>query len=241
MNRVCERSSEKAHLRFSKIVLDSFLSLLPLRYEYREFDAEGRASTNGDWIRPGVDPGPEIGLQLDGLGKAGCKRIFTDKLSGAQLERPGLKEALSHLREADTLVVWKLDRLGRSVKGLVDLVNELEASEGAFPKHHRRGRHQDPRRALLLSRHGESSPDGARADPGAHPCRVGGRSVRRTRRGPEASDDRRRGCGSKKPIGKRHAATRGGAQLRCVGPHVISMGSGLFAGVRGCDWRWTIH
>ena len=60
-------------------------------------------------------------LQLDALDRAGCKRIFTDKLSGAQVERPGLSEALSHLREADTLVVWKLDRLGRSVKGLVDL------------------------------------------------------------------------------------------------------------------------
>jgi len=59
-------------------------------------------------------------MQLDALHKAGCKRIFTDKLSGAQFERPGLKEVLSHLREADTLVVWKLDRLGRSVKGLVD-------------------------------------------------------------------------------------------------------------------------
>jgi hypothetical protein len=44
-------------------------------------------------------------MQLDALNKAGCKRIFTDKLSGAQVERPGLKEALSHLREADTLVV----------------------------------------------------------------------------------------------------------------------------------------
>jgi DNA invertase Pin-like site-specific DNA recombinase len=41
-------------------------------------------------------------LQLDALDKAGCKRIFTDKLRGAQVERPGLKEALSHLREADT-------------------------------------------------------------------------------------------------------------------------------------------
>jgi DNA invertase Pin-like site-specific DNA recombinase len=61
------------------------------------------------------------------LNNAACKRIFTDKLSGAQVERPGLKEALSHLPEADTLVVWKLDRLARSVKGLVDLVNELEA------------------------------------------------------------------------------------------------------------------
>ena len=71
-------------------------------------------------------------MQLDALDKAGCKRIFTDKLSGAQVERPGLKEALSHLREADTLVVWKLDRLGRSVKGLVNLVNELEARKVHF-------------------------------------------------------------------------------------------------------------
>ena len=68
-------------------------------------------------------------MQLDALNQAGCKRIFTDKLSGAQVELPGLKEALSHLRETDTLVVWKLDRLGRSVKGLVDLVNELEAQK----------------------------------------------------------------------------------------------------------------
>jgi DNA invertase Pin-like site-specific DNA recombinase len=71
-------------------------------------------------------------MQLDALNKPGCKRIFTDKLSGAQVERPGLKESLSHLREADTLVVWKLDRLGRSVKGLVGLVNELEAQKVHF-------------------------------------------------------------------------------------------------------------
>src|SRR5258708_35386459 len=71
-------------------------------------------------------------MQLDALSKAGCKRIFTDKLSGVQVERPGLKEALSHLREADALVVWKLDRLGRSVKGLVDLVNELETPRVHF-------------------------------------------------------------------------------------------------------------
>jgi DNA invertase Pin-like site-specific DNA recombinase len=51
-------------------------------------------------------------MQLDALKKTGCKRIFTDKLSGSQVERPGLREALSQLREADTLVVWKLDRLG---------------------------------------------------------------------------------------------------------------------------------
>ena len=73
-------------------------------------------------------------MQLDALKKTGCKRIFTDKLSGAQAERPGLKEALSHLREADTLVVWKLDRLRRSVKGLVDLANELETQKVHFQR-----------------------------------------------------------------------------------------------------------
>jgi DNA invertase Pin-like site-specific DNA recombinase len=71
-------------------------------------------------------------MQFDALAKAACPRIFTDKLSGALDDRPGLKEALSHLREGDTLVVWKLDRLGRSVKGLVDLVNELEARKVHF-------------------------------------------------------------------------------------------------------------
>jgi DNA invertase Pin-like site-specific DNA recombinase len=71
-------------------------------------------------------------LQLDALKKDGCTRVFTDKVDGARLDRPGLNEALSHLRADDTLVVWKLDRLGRSVKGLVDLVNTLEAREMHF-------------------------------------------------------------------------------------------------------------
>jgi DNA invertase Pin-like site-specific DNA recombinase len=72
-------------------------------------------------------------MQFDALAKAACPRIFTDKLSGALDERPGLEEALSHLREGDTLVIWKLDRLGRSVEGLVDLVNELEARKVQAP------------------------------------------------------------------------------------------------------------
>ena len=57
--------------------------------------------------------------------KAGCKKIFDDKISGSRAERPGLTKALELLREDDTLVVWKLDRLGRSVKNLVNLVGEL--------------------------------------------------------------------------------------------------------------------
>jgi len=64
-------------------------------------------------------------LQIEALIKAGCKKIFEDKISGSRAERPGLAKAQEALREGDTLVVWKLDRLGRSVKHLVDLVGQL--------------------------------------------------------------------------------------------------------------------
>ncbi|MFG8764945.1 recombinase family protein [Pseudomonas aeruginosa] len=70
----------------------------------------------------------ELRLQLDALQKAGCERIFTDKASGKRVERPGLTEALAFARPGDSLVVWKLDRLGRTMKGLVDLAAELEAT-----------------------------------------------------------------------------------------------------------------
>jgi DNA invertase Pin-like site-specific DNA recombinase len=66
-----------------------------------------------------------LDLQIEALTKAGCKKVFYDKVSGSRAERPGLAKALEMLREGDTLVVWKLDRLGRSVKQLVDLVAEL--------------------------------------------------------------------------------------------------------------------
>ena len=69
-----------------------------------------------------------LDLQIAALEKAGCspENIFCDHMSGSKMDRPGLKDALSHLRCGDTLVIWKLDRLARSVKGLVDLVAELE-------------------------------------------------------------------------------------------------------------------
>ena len=66
-----------------------------------------------------------LDLQTEALTKVGCKKIYNDKISGSRAERPGLTKALEMLREGDTLVVWKLDRLGRSVKNLVDLVGEL--------------------------------------------------------------------------------------------------------------------
>jgi DNA invertase Pin-like site-specific DNA recombinase len=66
-----------------------------------------------------------LDLQKDALEKAGCSRIFTDTASGAKAERVGLDEALSHLREGDTLVVWRLDRLGRSLKHLIETITGL--------------------------------------------------------------------------------------------------------------------
>lgn len=66
-----------------------------------------------------------VTMQVDALEKAGCVRVFTDVASGAKASRPGLDEALSYLREGDTLVVWKIDRLGRSLSHLVQTVDAL--------------------------------------------------------------------------------------------------------------------
>jgi DNA invertase Pin-like site-specific DNA recombinase len=64
-------------------------------------------------------------LQTEALNNAGCSKIFEDKISGTRTVREGLSKALDQLREGDTLVVWKLDRLGRSVKDLITLVSDL--------------------------------------------------------------------------------------------------------------------
>lgn len=68
-----------------------------------------------------------LDLQHDALEKAGCEKVFEDKVSGTRSDRPGLIKAMEILREGDTLVVWKLDRLGRSVKQLVDLISDLHS------------------------------------------------------------------------------------------------------------------
>jgi DNA invertase Pin-like site-specific DNA recombinase len=65
-------------------------------------------------------------LQQDALHKAGCDRIFTDTASGTKTERKGLDEALAYVRKGDTLVVWRLDRLGRSLPHLITTMTALE-------------------------------------------------------------------------------------------------------------------
>ena len=67
-----------------------------------------------------------LNLQQDALNKAGCTRIFTDTASGAKTERKGLEEALNYVRKGDTLVVWRLDRLGKSLPHLISTMTDLE-------------------------------------------------------------------------------------------------------------------
>lgn len=67
----------------------------------------------------------DTALQRDALTEAGCAKFFQDKISTRQTDRPGLAKALGYLRDGDTLAVWKLDRLGRSVKEILTLADEL--------------------------------------------------------------------------------------------------------------------
>ena len=74
----------------------------------------------------------KLHLQLDALREAGCDRLFTDHVSGAKAERPGLLKALDYVRSGDTLVVWRLDRFGRSLGDLVQKVEALEEQGVGF-------------------------------------------------------------------------------------------------------------
>ena len=82
-----------------------------------------RVSTAGQNLEP----------QTDALKEAGCKKIFSDRgVSGAKAERPELDKALEHIRQKDTLVIWKLDRLGRSLSDLLSIVEDLKERGANF-------------------------------------------------------------------------------------------------------------
>src|SRR6266851_2970117 len=73
-----------------------------------------------------------LNLQLDALENIGCSKIYTDTISGATVERKGLDEALEYVRAGDTLVVWRLDRLGRSLKHLIETITYLNNRKIGF-------------------------------------------------------------------------------------------------------------
>lgn len=76
----------------------------------------------------------DLNLQIDALKKAGCQKheIFVDKISGAKAERPGLEKCLAEIKAGDTLLVWRLDRLGRSMLHLVSLIEDLRIKQINF-------------------------------------------------------------------------------------------------------------
>lgn len=77
-----------------------------------------------------------LDLQRDALNRAGCDKIFVDVASGGKSDRVGLNQALAYVRGGDTLVVWRLDRLGRSIRDLIELINALKEREVGFQSLH---------------------------------------------------------------------------------------------------------
>ena len=73
-----------------------------------------------------------LALQQDALQKLGCEQIFTDTASGTKTDRPGLDQALRFVRTGDSLVVWRLDRLGRSLKHLIETISQLQQRQIGF-------------------------------------------------------------------------------------------------------------
>ena len=82
---------------------------------------------HADRLCPCIHRGQSLTLQIDALEKAGCERVFQDQVNGITNTRPNLNRALNFARPGDTLVVWRLDRLSRSLRDLIETVTLLES------------------------------------------------------------------------------------------------------------------
>lgn len=83
-------------------------------------------------LRPRQHRRPNPALQLTALKKAGCKTVFKDEVTGAHVNRPALQRCLKALQSGDTLIVWKLDRLGRSLRDLIAMLDDFKRREVKF-------------------------------------------------------------------------------------------------------------
>ena len=130
-----------------------------------------------------------LDLQKTALFRAECEQIFEDTASGKNARRPGLRRALRRLKPGDVLVVWKLDRLGRSVRDLITLVSELQARGVNFRSLTDSIDTSTPAGRFFLPRHERPGGNGARADRRAYPSGVS-RSKRagESRRAPPGND-----------------------------------------------------
>ena len=88
--------------------------------------------------------GQTLDLQIDALREAGCQRFYSDVASGAKASRPGLADILDYLRASDTLMVWRLDRLGRSLSHLIEVVRRLDCGAIGFRALQEGGGHDFP-------------------------------------------------------------------------------------------------
>src|SRR6476660_4633816 len=109
-----------------------------------------------------------LALQRDALTEAGCAKIFTEQMSGAVTDRPALHDALEFARSGDTLIVWKLDRLARSMKQLIETVESLRIRGIGF-RSDRSPRHDDGARPAGFSHVRRVGGVRAQPDPRAHP------------------------------------------------------------------------
>src|SRR5260370_39415040 len=114
-----------------------------------------------------------LALQRDALAEAGCGKIFTEQLSGAVTDRPALCEALEFARSGDTLIVWKLDRLARSMKQLIETIEELRVRGIGFRKPDRSSRHDDGAGSACFSYVWRDRGIRRQPDPGAYPSGPG--------------------------------------------------------------------
>ena len=110
-----------------------------------------------------------LSLQRDALTEAGCQKICIEQMSGAVAERPALLEALDYARSGDTLVVWKLDRLARSMKQLIETVEKLRIRGIGFQSLTEFNRHDDRARGACVSHVQRLGRVRAQPNPRAHP------------------------------------------------------------------------
>ena len=169
----------------------------------------------------------DLSLQYDALRQAQCDKIYEDKASGALASRDGLTLALEVLRENDSLVVWKLDRLGRSLKDLVAIVCDLEQRDVHFkcladqidtstPS----GRFFFHVMASLAQMERDLTVERTQAGPGGGPSA-------RSHRGTQTQDDRFQNSCCKAVIARRRTSSESGKRSWCVDSNVISLGAGI--------------
>ena len=133
-----------------------------------------------------------LGLQRDALTEAGCAKIFTEQMSGAVTDRPALHDALEFARSGDTLIVWKLDRLARSMKQLIETVETVRLRGIGFRSLIEALDTTTAQGAAGFSHVWRVGGIRAQPDPRAHPSRPCRCSARRPNGGPSAKVDRGR-------------------------------------------------